>query len=310
MIASMTKLCYRFLLPLSIMAVLVYGPRPAAAQLNKAEKSRIAASIATDINREIRQRSQTDAMLREKVVSRLFECGYVFLVISKQADSPENGAQIHDVGEISFELSALVSEDMPTERFKQIGDAATRSIKEKFAAARTPASEFEMNVLAKNCKSFHKIDAVAGAVAALLPPVPQESNSSAIELAKELQECSLYYALLAGDLLTQVPQRSGPLSSSDRVKVVKSQVYMTKSEQIEVLYKRVALLAGAATLLKERRDVMFEKEKRVMTQRWITGRLDERYKDICDYILSDAGSKARLKEIGDGNVCGRLYTCW
>jgi hypothetical protein len=309
MVASMTKR-YRVLLPLSVVALLVCGPRSAGAQLSKTEKSRIAASIASDINREIRQRSRIDAALREKVVSRLFECGYIFMMISKQAENPERMAEIHDVGEISFELSALVSEDMATERFKQIGDAATRSIREKFAASRTPVAEFEMNVLAKNCKSFHKFDAVAGAVAALLPPVAQEGNSAAIEFAKELQECSHYYALLAGSLLIQVPQGADSLSPSDRDKVVKSQVYMTKSEQIEVLYKRMALLAGAENVLKQRRESMFEKVKRVMTDKWITGRLDERYKDICDYILSDAGSKSRLKEIGDGNVCGRLYTCW
>lgn len=301
---------HRSILSISAVVLLLHGASPAAAQLSKAEKERITASIASDINREIRQRSRSDTALREKVISRLFECGYVFLVISKQAETPERMAEIHDVGEISFELSALVSEDMPTERFKQIGDAATRSIKEKFAAPRTPASEFEMNVLAKNCKSFHKIDAVAGAVAALLPPVAQAGNSAAIEFAKELQECSLYYALLAGSLLIQVPQRSGPLSPPDRDKVVKSQVYMTKSEQIEVLYKRMAMLAGAESVLKQRRDSMFEKEKRVMTDKWITRRLDERYQDICDYILSDSGSKARLKEIDEGNVCGRLYTCW
>lgn len=300
----------RFILSLLAMVLLLIGALPAAAQLSKADKERISASIASDIDREIRQRSRSDAALREKVISRLFQCGYVFLVISKQADTPERMTEIHDVGEISFELSALVSQDMPTERFKQIGDAATRSIKEKFAASRTPASEFEMNVLAKNCKSFHKVDAVAGAVAALLPPVAQEGNSAAIEFANELQECSHYYALLAGSLLIQVPQKSGPLSPSDRDKVVKSQVYMTKSEQIEVLYKRMALLAGAESVLKQRRESMFEKEKRVMTDKWITGRLDERYQDICDYILSDSGGKARLKEIGDGNVCGRLYTCW
>ena len=59
-----------------------------------------------------------------------------------------------------------------------------------------------------------------------------------------------------------------------------------------------------------RRDVMFEQEKRVMGREWNLDRLHERYRDFCEYILSDTGGKARLKEITQGNVCGRLYTCW
>jgi hypothetical protein len=141
--------------------------------------------------------------------------------------------------------------------------------------------------------------------------VPQKNNAAAIEFANELQECSLYYALLAAGLLVQVPQNSGPLSPDDRDKAVKSQVYMTKSEQIEVLYKRLARLAGMTeSTLMARRETMFEQEKRVMTSEWNLNRLDERYKDFCEFILSETGGKARLQEVTDGNVCGRLYICW
>lgn len=181
----------------------------------------------------------------------------------------------------------------------------------KFSERRTKDTEREMNLLLKNCKSFHKADEVSGAVAALLPPAPQKDNAAAIEFASELQECSLYYILLSGGLLVQVPRNSGSLSSADRDKVVKSQVYMTKAEQIEVLYKRLARLAGVTEeSLTARRDTMFEQEKRVMANRWDLTRLDGRYKEFCEYILSDTGGKARIQEITEGNVCGRLYTCW
>ncbi len=292
------------------IAALLQTIGPVHAQLSKADKERVAASIAADVNREIHRQLSDDTALREKVISRLFECGYVFLYISKQAGAIERKAEIQDAGEISFELAALLSGNMPVDRFKQIGNAATQSIKNKFAAPITQAGELEMNILSKNCQSFQKIDAVSGAVAALLPPVVQDSKRIPIEFANELQECSLYYTLLATALILRVPKKSGPLSLDDQDAVVKSQVYMTKSEQIDVLYRRLALLAGAESSLKQRREIMFEKEKRVMTDKWIVRRLDERYKDICEYILSDAGSKARLKEISEGNVCGRLYTCW
>jgi hypothetical protein len=86
---------------------------------------------------------------------------------------------------------------------------------------------------------------------------------------------------------------------------------MTKAEQIEVLYKRIANLAGVTEdTIKVRRDSMFEQQKRVMTRAWNIDNLHERYKHFCEYILSDWGGKARLKEITQGNVCGRLYICW
>jgi hypothetical protein len=74
---------------------------------------------------------------------------------------------------------------------------------------------------------------------------------------------------------------------------------------------QLARLAGVTDeALKARRDIMFEREKRVMTGRWNLDKLHNRYKDFCEYILSAEGGKARLKEIDQGNVCGRLYTCW
>ena len=138
----------------------------------------------------------------------------------------------------------LVSDGIAVDRFKEITDAAQQFIKEKFAAKRTQDSEREMDILVRNCKSFHKPEEVSGAVAELLPSVPQQDNAAAIEFANELQECSLYYALLAGGMILQVPKNSGLLSPADRDRAVKSQVYMTKSEQIEVFYKRLARLAG------------------------------------------------------------------
>jgi len=66
----------------------------------------------------------------------------------------------------------------------------------------------------------------------------------AVEFGKELQECSQYYVLLAGDFLTQVPQNSGKLSPADSDKAVKGMVFMTKSEQIDVIVKRLSSLTG------------------------------------------------------------------
>jgi hypothetical protein len=86
---------------------------------------------------------------------------------------------------------------------------------------------------------------------------------------------------------------------------------MTKSEQIEVLYKRLARLAGmTAEAVTARRDGMFEQLKRIMGPEWHMDRLNDRYKAFCAYILSDAGWKARLRDVTQGNVCGGRYKCW
>jgi len=88
-------------------------------------------------------------------------------------------------------------------------------------------------------------------------------------------------------------------------------VYMTKSEQIEVVYKRLARLAGMTdAALAARRDVMFENQKLVTGREWNIGKLHERYKAFCEYILSNPGGKARVQDIKRGNVCGGLYKCW
>jgi hypothetical protein len=150
--------------------------------------------------------------------------------------------------------------------------------------------------------------------AALMTPAPvmaqQAQQNAAIECGKELQECSLYYLLLAGDLLLQVPQNSGPLSPADQDKAVKAMVIKTKSEQIDVIVNRLASLTGTADEFKARASSMFEQQKRIMGCEWNMSRLHDRYKAFCEYVLSNTGGKARLKDLELGNVCGGLYKCW
>ncbi len=207
---------------------------PASAQLSIQEKQRIASTIAAEINRAIDQHQKERVALREKVISRLIQCGSLFATMAKQLDDPEAKKRIQDVVEakeriqdvaaISYDLSARVSEGVTLNRFKEIGNAAQKFIKEKFAAKRTRDSEREMDMLFINCKSFHQLETVSGAVAALLPPETQQNaaakNAAAIHFANELQECSLYYMLLAVDLISQVPKNSGPLSPADNNKAV------------------------------------------------------------------------------------------
>jgi len=304
--------CLRFIVTVGVIGSEIFvGLGSASAQMSQQERDKVSIAIAADINRALAGYPKEGIPFREKVVGRLTQCAYVFTLISKSTTDPEAKDKISDIARISSDLSARVSNGISTDRFKEIASAAQQSIKNKFSERRTEDTEREMNLLLKNCKSFHKADDVSGAVAALLPPSPQKDNAAAIEFANELQECSLYYTLLSGGLLVQVPRKSGSLSSADRDKVVRSQVYMTKAEQIEVLYKRLARLAGVTEdSLTARRDTMFEQVKRVMANRWDLARLDERYKEFCEYILSDTGGKARIQEITEGNVCGRLYTCW
>jgi hypothetical protein len=217
--------------------------------LSKPEKQRIGAPLSAEINRAIATYEKEGIAFREKVIGRLVQCGALYLTMAKQVGDPAMKSNINDIGEISFDLSSLISEGVPLSRFKEITDPAAQSIKDRFAAPRTPESEREMNALVKNCKAFHRPNDVAEAVTELLPPLPplptlpppRKENVTPIEFANELQECSLYYTLLAGGTLLQVPQNSGPLSPADQDKAVKSQVYMTKAEQIEVLYKRFDL---------------------------------------------------------------------
>ena len=119
------------------------------------------------------------------------------------------------------------------------------------------------------------------------PAMAQQNaqNAAVIEWGKELQECSQYYLLLAGDLLLQVPQNSGPLSPADLDKAAKSLVYRTKSEQIDVIVNRVASLTGMKDEFKERANTMFEQIKRVMGRDWNMGNLHTRYRAFCKYLL-------------------------
>jgi hypothetical protein len=300
---------YRLNLLLISAGIFLVVLGPASAQLSKQEKQRIAAMTAAEIDRAITKHQTEGITLREKVVGRLLQCGDLYVMTSKQLNDQETKKRSLDAAEISYDLSMLVSEGISLQRFKEIGDAASKFIKDKFAAKRTRDAEREMGALLRNCRSFHSLSEVSDAIAELLPAGAQRSTAE-IQFAKELQECSLYYALLAGDLISQVPQNSGRLSPADRDKAVKGMVYLTKSEQIEVVYKRLARLAGMTdAALTARRDTMFESQKLVMGE-WNMGRLHERYEAFCEFILSNAGGKARLQDITRGKVCEGLYKCW
>jgi hypothetical protein len=143
----------------------------------------------------------------------------------------------------------------------------------------------------------------------LAAPAMAQENTAVIELSKELQECSQYYFLLSMDLVLQVPQ-SGKLSPADSDKVGKGMVYKTQSEQIEVLVKNLALGSMTDEELTARGAAMYERIKRVMGPEWNMGRLHERYKAFCEYLLNRKGWKARLQDLEQGNVCGGLYKCW
>ncbi len=275
----------------------------ASAQLSKEEKQRAINGLSAQINQAIVAQETEGVALREKVISRLIQCGTAYVMLSKQAKVTS------DAAEISFELSSLVSQGVGLDRFKEIADGAQKSLKDKFATKRTPDSEREMRALFLNCKSFHARADVSDAVAELLT-TSERRDASSIQFAKELQECSLYYILLSGDLITQVP-KTGRLLPDDSKKAVQGMVYLTKSEQIEVVYKRLALLAGMTdSALKTRGEIMYENQKLVMGSKWNVAKLHERYKTFCEYVLSNAGGKERLQEIARGNFCQGPYKCW
>jgi hypothetical protein len=298
------------ILLLTSACTLLFALEPASAQMSTQEKQRIATMIAAEINRAITTHQPEGIALREKVVGRLVQCGGLFVMMSKHVPDTEASKRVGDVAAISYELSTLVSDGIAVDRFKEIAEAAQKVMNDKLAAKRTPESEREMNMVVRNCRSFHSLAEVPDAVAELLTASAHRDEPS-IQFAKELQECSLYYLLLAGGLITEVPNKSGRLSPVDKDKAVKGMVYQTKSEQIEVLYKRLAHLAGMTQeALTARRDTMFENQKLLMGREWNMSGLHERYEAFCEYLLSDTGGKARLQDITRGNVCGGLYKCW
>ncbi|MGA7913099.1 MAG: hypothetical protein WCC30_16345 [Candidatus Dormiibacterota bacterium] len=289
------------------------APESACAQLSRQEKQRIASTIAAEINRSINAHQKEGIALREKVIGRLIQCGAIFIMMSKQLDDPEAKKRIQDVAEISYDLSVRISEGVAVDRFSQIGDAAQKLLMDKFAAERTPDSEREMDMVLRNCKSFHELAKLPGAVAELLPPGAQQ-NAAAIEfskeLSKELQECLQYNILLAGYYLTQVPQ-SQPLSPSDEDKAVRAMTYRFKSKQIDVLMKEFEPSSGMTDAeLKTRANAMFEQIKEVMGPDWNVDKLHARYKVFCQSLLSKEGLKRRTEEILQRKICGGLYKCW
>ena len=140
----------------------------ANAQMSYKEKESISSTMAAKIDRSIKGYRQEGSFFRERVISRLAECGDLFMFMSRHTDL-ETGKRIADVAEISFQVSKRVSEGIAIDRFKEITETARRSLEEKLATEPTSESEQEMRNLLENCKSFHKIDGVSDAVTALLP---------------------------------------------------------------------------------------------------------------------------------------------
>jgi len=128
--------------------------------------------MAAEINRSIKSYPTEGILLREKIVGRLTRCRDLFAFMSKHAD-PETGKPIADVAEITLDVSGIVSEEIGIERLKEVTSAAQDSIRAKLAAEPTRESEQEMRDLLNNCKSFHKLNEVSAAVAALLPSASQ-----------------------------------------------------------------------------------------------------------------------------------------
>jgi hypothetical protein len=288
---------------LLLMAVALLFVTTASSQLSQEDKQRVIALLSAQIDRAIAEHEKDDGALREKVVGRLIQCGGAYSILSKQANAGS------DASKISYELSALVSKGVGLDRFKEIGNAAQKSLNDKFAAKRTPDSEREMQALFMSCKSLQTLAEVSDAVAELLTTSARRDASS-IQFAKELQECSLYYLLLAGASLTEVPN-TGRLSPADSKKAAQGMAYQTRSEQIELVYKRLALLAGMTdAALKARAETMFENQKLLMGPKWDVAKLHERYKTFCEFALGNAGGKERVQEIARGNMCQGLYKCW
>jgi len=200
---------------LMVAGILFFVPA-ASAQMSKEEKQRVITMLSAQIDRAITAHETEGVALREKVIGRLFICGGLFVMMSKHMQDPQAKNASSDAAEISLELSPLVSKGVGLSRFKEIGDAAQKSLTDKLAAKRTPESEREMQVLLLNCRSFHSLADVSDAVAEL-QTTSARRDASSIQFAKELQECSLYYLLLAGGTITQVPN-SGRLSPADSEK--------------------------------------------------------------------------------------------
>ena len=143
---------------------------PASAQLSKDDKQRIATMIAAEINRAMAKHETERIPFREKVIGRLAQCGSLFLKMSATLNDAEAKMRIHTVGEISFQIGVLVSEGIAVNRFKELVNAASKAVDEKFAAPRTRDSEREMDMLLENCASFHSsLQDIPNAVAELLP---------------------------------------------------------------------------------------------------------------------------------------------
>ncbi len=117
----------RVILLLISACALLFVLEPANSQMSKQEKQSIANMIATEINRAITAHQTEGIALREKVVGRLMQCGSLYVMMSKQARAPEASKSVGDVAEISYNLSALVSEGIAVDRFKEIAETLKSS---------------------------------------------------------------------------------------------------------------------------------------------------------------------------------------
>jgi hypothetical protein len=79
----------RLILLFTLAGMYLLAPPSASAHPSEQEKQRIAAALATEINRSIAAHQNEGITLREKVIGRLFQCGDIFIAISKQADDPD-----------------------------------------------------------------------------------------------------------------------------------------------------------------------------------------------------------------------------
>ena len=118
--------------------------------------------VTSAINRAIEE-SKGGVELREKVVRRFTECSLMYGALLRLASNAEAKKSYFQSQESTMEVQSAIAQPVPSERYRQIEDAAKKSVAKMLDELKRHDQK-ELAPFLRNCKSLNELKEINNAL--------------------------------------------------------------------------------------------------------------------------------------------------